>query len=200
MEHDGENIDAEFRDLVAQLNGDDAAPEENSSLDGGRLSVGLVLAPIPHPEALQSLIFLSGQRVNVVRLAPWSAAWVPVEKTSGDEDDFASLLAEEHSMPKQVDELARIVSRLSKYGAVAVMSWLIEGEGVEVGISGHITARRYVNGQPEDDIPAGVLLGSLPQAAEDLLLGRTTPTDYSDSVTTDGATRPRRGPLGWFRK
>ncbi|MDK7160785.1 hypothetical protein QP415_13115, partial [Pauljensenia sp. UMB3104] len=75
-------------------------------------------------------------------------------------------------MPAPIDEAARVVSRLSKYGAVAVMSWLVEGDGVEPGVSGRITAQRYVNGQPEETIPAGVLLGAMPQATEDLLHGR----------------------------
>ena len=72
---------------------------------------------------------------------------------------------------------------------------------MEPGVSGQISARRYVSGEPEDDIPAGVLIGSMPVALEDLLLGRTTPDDYNGSVAPDGTCLKRpRGPLGWFRK
>ena len=46
---------------------------------------------------------------------------------------------------------------------------------------------------------AGLLLGAMPPATEDLLLGRTTPCDYSDSVSADGS-RQGGGPLGWFRR
>ena len=62
-----------------------------------------------------------------------------------------------------------------------------------------ITAQRYVNGSSEDDIPAGLLLGAMPQATEDLLLGRTLPSDYPDSIQADGKGG-RRGPFSWFRK
>ena len=92
-----------------------------------------------------------------------------------------------------------MISRLSKYGAVGIMSWLVEGDGVVPGVSGQITAQRYVNGSSEDDIPAGLLLGAMPQATEDLLLGRTLPSDYPDSIQADGKGG-RRGPFSWFRK
>lgn len=102
-------------------------------------------------------------------------------------------------MPDVVDQVARAISRLSKYGAVALMSWLVEGDGVEPGVSGRISAQRYVGGEPEETIPAGLLLGAMPAATEDLLLGRTTPGDYSDSVSADGS-RKGGGPLGWLRR
>ena len=75
----------------------------------------------------------------------------------------------------------------------------MEGDGVEPGVSGRISAQRYVGGEPEETIPAGLLLGAKPAATEDLLLGRTTPGDYSDSVSADG-TRRGDGPFGWFRR
>ena len=48
-------------------------------------------------------------------------------------------------------------------------------------------------------IPAGLLLGAMPAATEDLLLGRTTPADYKDSVAADGSCQGG-GPFGWFRR
>lgn len=228
-----DDIDAEFRDLVAGLGegasdfepapgaepgaGDDLATDlaaleaslrdpddtpvdEQLHLDGGKLSVALVLAPIPSPEALHSLLGLIGVREAVVRLKPWTAVWLRVETTPTDEDELDALLNETRPMPDAVDAVAKAVSRLSKYGAVAMMSWLVEGDGVEPGVSGRITAQRYVGGAPEDAIPAGLLLGSMPQATEDLLLGRTTPADYDDSVTAEGGSRRRPGPFGWFKK
>lgn len=196
-----DDIDAQFRDLVASMDADSATSvEEPLHLEGGSLSVALVLAPIPSAEALHALLSLSGYALNIVRMKPWSAVWIQVRNVPADEDEFDSLLPEEREMPEIVDEVARAVSRLSKYGSVAIMSWLVEGEGAEVGVSGQLTARRYVSGEPEDAIPAGVLLGCIPEAAEDLLLGRTRPEDYDDSVASDGTTRRPRGPLGWFRR
>ena len=109
------------------------------------------------------------------------------------------LLTGTRPMPDAVDRVARAVSGLSKYGAVALMSWLVEGDGVEPGVSGRISAQRYVAGEPEETIPAGLLMGSMPQATEDLLLGRTTPADYPDSVSAEGARRGG-GPFGWFKR
>ncbi len=220
---EGDDIDAEFEDIISHF--DESRPhapsedlsdlgrlpeecddldtpvDESLHLEGGRLSVALVLAPVPSPEALHALLALSGVRETVVRLKPWTAVWLRVETRPSDEDEFASLLEDSRPMPQAVDKVARLVSRLSKYGAVAMMSWLVEGEGVEPGVSGQITARRYVQGEPEEDIPAGVLLGAMPPATEDLLLGRTLPGDYEDTVRADGGGgRPRRGPLGWLRK
>lgn len=124
---------------------------------------------------------------------------MPVEVHPSDEDELAALLADTRPLPPKVDKVARLVSRLSKYGAVAMMSWLVDGDGVEPGVSGQITAQRYVSGEPQDAIPAGVLLGSMPQAAEDLLLGRTTPADYEDSVLANGTSKKRPGPKTWLR-
>lgn len=191
------DFDAEFRDLISGI--DEEPTDSPLHLDKGKLSVALVLAPLPSTSALFSLLSLGGHHLDVVRIKPWSAAWIQVEDVYSEEDEFASLLVEGRDMPAEVDVVARAVSRLSKFGAVAVMSWLVEGEGVEPGVSGQISARRYVSGVPEEDIPAGLLLGSLPQAAEDLLLGRTVPGDYPDSVKADG-TRGLRRPFGWFGK
>ncbi|MDC4233098.1 hypothetical protein M3T53_05145 [Actinomyces sp. B33] len=222
--NDHDDIDAQFRDLVAGLedsdgsldaaegpdaggrpaedgrDADDIPVDESLHLEGGRLSVGLVLAPISSPEALHSLLSLTGIRESVVRLKPWTGVWLRVETRPTAEDEFDDLLADTKPMPEAVDAVARVVSRLSKYGAVALMSWLVEGEGAEPGVSGRITAQRYVAGRPEDPIPAGVLLGAMPQAAEDLLLGRTRPGDYGDSVSSQGARRRPGGPIGWFTK
>jgi hypothetical protein len=222
MSERDDDIDREFQDLIAQFDepalvppGEDLAdlgrlPENGEDLDtpvdeslhleGGRLSVGLVLAPVSSPEALHALLGLAGFRETVVRLRPWTAVWLRVETVPAPEDELEELLGGGRTMPPAVDRVARVVSRLSRFGAVAMMSWLVEGEGVEPGVSGQISARRYVRGEPEDDIPAGVLLGAMPPATEDLLLGRTEPRDYPDSVTSDGATRRRRGPLDWFRR
>lgn len=191
------DFDAEFRDLVSGM--EDPGTDSPLHLDEGKLSVALVMAPLPSTQALFSLLSLSGHQYDVVRVKPWTAAWIRVPLAQTEQDEFESLLAEERSMPQEVDAVARAVSRLSKYGAVAMMSWLVEG-GAEPGVSGQITARRYVSGQPEEDIAAGVLLSTLPPAAEDLLLGRTTPADYPDSIAPDGKRRgPRFGPMKWLR-
>ena len=201
---ENDNFDAEFKDLVRDLEQEKAAldqpVDESLHLEDGRLTVGLVLAPVGSAQALHALLRFAGIKAAVVRLKPWSAVWLRVVEPPADPDDLSILLEETRPMPSPVDQVAQAVSRLSKFGAVAMMSWLVEGDGVEPGVSGRITARRYVSGKPEDDIPAGILLSAMPLATEDLLLGRTTPEDYSDSVAPDGTTQPKRGPLGWMRR
>ena len=212
MSAHNDDIDAEFQSLVASLGStpaagdslpsldpDDTPVDESLHLEGGRLSVALVLAPISYPEALHSLLALTGVRESIVRLKPWTAVWLRVETTPTDEEELDALLTGQRPMPDAVDRVARAVSNLSKYGAVALMSWLVEGDGVEPGVSGRISAQRYVSGEPEETIPAGLLLGAMPAATEDLLLGRTTPADYKDSVAADGSCQGG-GPFGWLRR
>ena len=218
-EDNNRDLDAQFRDLVADMESDlegdlpqdagedvsstrdalDTPVDESLHLEGGKLSVALVLAPIPSAEALHSLLALSGIHEAVVRLKPWTGVWLRVQTQTTQEEELNVLLTGRRPMPPGVDRIASVISRLSKYGAVAIMSWLVEGDGVEPGVSGQITAQRYVNGSSEDDIPAGLLLGAMPQATEDLLLGRTLPSDYPDSIQADGKGG-RRGPFSWFRK
>ncbi|WP_449490497.1 hypothetical protein [Actinomyces sp. Marseille-QA0893] len=177
----------------------DTPVDEALHLEGGKLSVALILAPIPSAEALHSLLALSGIHEAVVRLKPWTGVWLRVQTQTTQEDELDVLLTGRRAMPAEVDKVASVISRLSKYGAVAIMSWLVEGDGIEPGVSGQITAQRYVNGHSEDDIPAGLLLGAMPQATEDLLLGRTVPADYPDSIQADGKGG-KRGRFMWFRK
>ena len=80
-EDQNRDLDAQFRDLVAGMETDldaggmpeDAAASQNPAtddldtpvdealhLEGGKLSVALILAPIPSAEALLSLLALSG--------------------------------------------------------------------------------------------------------------------------------------------
>lgn len=195
-------IDEQFRSMMSHIDRDellDTPSDDSLHLEGGKLSVALVLSPLPSAPALHSLLSMCGMGVNVVRLKPWTAVWLEVKTKPTDEEELDALLTGVRPMPEIVDQVARHISRLSKYGSVALMSWLVEGDGVEPGVSGRISAKRYVGGEPEEDIPAGVLLGAMPQATEDLLLGRTTPADYSDSVLSDGSRR-RPGPFGWLKK
>lgn len=198
---DAKSVDATLKALEDELKDPDDIPvDEALHLDGGKLSVALIVTPIVLPQALHSVLILSEVEEPVVCLKPWTAVWLPVEVTPTAEDELQGLLADSRPMPPRVDTIARIVSRVSKYGVVAMMSWLSEDEGIEPGVSGRITARRYVAGEPEETIHAGLLLGTMPQETEDLLLGRTKPSDYANSILPMGPVRKRPGPLGWLRR
>lgn len=191
-----DDIDAEFERLVAGMKGGSGASEhpgasdldkpvdESLHLEGGKRSVALVLAPIASATALAGLLHMLGQAVWVVRVKPYTAAWLSIPAKTQHANEVDALLADDAPLPPEVDRLAAAVSRLSRYGAVALVSWLVEGAGVEPGVSGQITARRYVEGKPDASLPAGVVLGGLEERAEDLLLGRTTPRDYRGAVNS----------------
>lgn len=119
--------------------------------------------------------------------------------TPTDEEELDTLPISQCPVPDAVDRVARVVLNLSRYEAVVLMSWLVEDDDVEPGVSGHISVQRYVGGGSGETIPAGLPLGAMPAATEDLLLGRTTPTDYKDSVAADGSHQGG-GPLGWLRR
>ena len=143
-EDQNRDLDAQFRDLVAGMETDldaggvpeDAAASQNPAtddldtpvdealhLEGGKLSVALILAPIPSAEALHSLLALSGIHEAVVRLKPWTGVWLRVQTQTTQEDELNVLLTGRRAMPAEVDKVASVISRLSKYGAVAIMSW-----------------------------------------------------------------------------
>ena len=164
-EDNNRDLDAQFRDLVADMESDlegdlpqdagedasstrdalDTPVDESLHLEGGKLSVALVLAPIPSAEALHSLLALSGIHEAVVRLKPWTGVWLRVQTQTTQEEELNVLLTGRRPMPPEVDRIASVISRLSKYGAVAIMSWLVEGDGVEPGVSGQITAQPHWN-------------------------------------------------------
>lgn len=151
--------------------------DEPPKLAGERLCVALVLAPMDNEDALATLLRLTGIPSVVVNLKPWAAAWleVPEPATAGEEE----LLTGSRPVPQAVDRVARVISRLSRHGSVALVSWLYAEGGTEPGVSGVVTAKRYVGGEAENDLDAGLLLNNLDLKAEDLLLGRARPEDYA---------------------
>lgn len=177
-EHDFEEA---FRRLTAELAKDDdflADPPEEAT-GGRKICVALVLAPFDSAQALGALLKITNTAAEVVKLDPWAAAYLEV-RGELPEEDASTLLTGSRPAPPAVDRVARVISRISRFGSVAIVSWLSEDNGFEPGVSGMVTAKRYVGGEPEEDISAGVLLGSLGSRAEDLLLGRARPEDFPD--------------------
>lgn len=175
-----DNWEEEFRRLTAELAEDETLQVDSEQhLDNEQVCVALILAPMDNPSVLQSLLRLTQTNVDVVKLNPWAAVWMEVTDTSSEEDDVAALLTGTRPVPPAVDAVARLISKISRHGAVVMVSWLFENAGIEAGISGMVTGKRYVAGEPEDDLDAGLLLNDLEQKAEDLLLGRTRPSDYA---------------------
>ena len=184
------NWEEEFNRLTAELADDEALKiDEPQHLEGQQLCVALILAPTDNPEFLEAVLRLTSTDAQVVQLSPWAAAWMEVAADGSPEDETAAFLTGSRPVPEPVDKVARVISRISRHGAVAVVSWLFEDAGLEPGVSGMITGKRYVGGEPEQDLDAGLLLNDMDQKTEDLLLGRTRPEDYSNEKKH-----------GWFGK
>ncbi len=184
----GTDWEEEFKRLTAELAGDEILQvDEPQHLEGQKLSIAVVLAPTDNPEFLEAVLRLMSADAQVVKLNPWAAAWMEVAASPSQEEETAAFLTGSRPVPEQVDKVARVISRISRHGAVAIVSWLSEDAGYEPGVSGMITAKRYVAGEPEEDLDAGLLLNDMDQKTEDLLLGRTRPEDY-----------PTEKKRGWF--
>lgn len=180
--NDDDDLDAEFRKLTQDLAADEtlSVEEELSELVDHQTCVALVLAPMDNVSALAAFLKMVGLEVPVVRTDPWAAAYVRLEPDSDPDEDALALLTGSRAIPDEVDKIAKAVSKLSAYGAVAVVAWLTEENGFETGLAGSVTAKRYIAGKPEDDLPAGIIMNTLDNVAEDLLLGRATPEDFPD--------------------
>lgn len=172
----GDDLDAEFFKMVA-----DVTPSTR------KFCRALVLSPIDSPGALRAALDMVGSPAPVVSLGRTSAVYLEVEVLEGEADQDAEMLAlleEEPPLPAEVDEMGKLLSKLSSHGSVAIASWTTEeASGTENGapdVNGTIAARRYVNGKVESALPSGLVLAGLDLSAEELLLGRITPEQVND--------------------
>ncbi|MFT0762395.1 hypothetical protein VRY54_04965 [Actinomyces sp. F1_1611] len=181
----------EFRRLTGELGEDEALQvDPPDHLEQGRLCVALVLAPFANPSPLRTLLQLTKATAEVVQLETFSAVWLELPDAATEEEEMAAFLTGTRPVPAEVDRIARVLSKLTRHGAVALLSTLFENAGMEPGVSGQITAKRYVGGEPEEDLDAGLILNTLGEKGEDLLLGRKRPEDYPPD-------EPKRG---FFRR
>ena len=182
-------------DQVEQADPDQPV-DESLHLEEGAQRIGLIFAPLRPASAVARML-------GMYKIARWI---VPIDHQivlyleldpDDEEEEFASLLGEERPMPEEVDRFAKVISKLSKFGAVAVVSTLAEEDSL---VSGSVYARRYVNGKPEDAIPAGLLINSIDIRAEDLLLGRSRPQDYPDAVHATERPVPKGRGFGFPKR
>lgn len=214
-------IDDEFDKIIAGLHGDidsdihrdasnavdadhDAVRDPSQTVSAGGMAdmggdevttspsavtgVGLVLCPIASASALCSMLGLYTIERWVVPMSGQVALWLPLDDC--EESGFDELLGDERPIPEECDAYARVLSRLTRFGAVAVASKICDDTHE---IQGSVVARRYVNGEPEETIPAGLLISSIDSRAEELLLGHTVAADYPDAV------HPRQRPQPFKR-
>lgn len=174
---------AEGEDETTDL---DAVPADAETADLGgqeRMSVALILTPLASADTLTVLMATAGLSAEVIGTDSGAVARVEVPADAGN--DVESLLGSKRPLPPEVDELARQVSRLIRgTGVVALVSWLVQGDDVEPGVSGQITARRYEAGEPQEDLPAGLLIAQMDPLVEELLTARLATSEVEGVADT----------------
>ena len=159
----------------------DAAPADDAAAPAGAsgtpAKLALVLTPVASAPALAGLCAMAGIDVDVVPSSSGAVAALEIAaKAPADDWDISQLLGgEDGGFPPEAEEVAKNLSRLSRAGVVLLVADLATDVGIESGLSGQISARRYTSGEPEDDVPAGLILAGADQVIEDLILGRTRP-------------------------
>ena len=149
----------------------DAGPAEPASSAPPRaVKVAVVLTPLASADALAAMCAMSDLECTVVPAR--SGAFAVKEFVSAHAEwDVSELLGGADTEPAEAADLASALSRLSRAGVVLLTADLATDVGIEPGLSGTITARRYVDGKAGEDAAAGLLLASVDQEVEDVLLG-----------------------------
>ncbi len=138
----------------------------------------LVLTPFPRPEIVAGTLRLRGISAYVVGTKSGACVVRDVDKPLFTDWDIAELLGAESSKSAEPedpsdnpDNLAGPLSQLSNYGVVLLTAELGDDVGAETGVSGLVTAVRYINGKRGDDVAAGMLLNVVDPKVEHLILG-----------------------------
>jgi hypothetical protein len=180
--------EAEIEAMVRALGGDHDEPAGGHPDQGAAAPrqvparVALVLTPVASAPALAGLCAMAGIDVDVVPSSAGAVAVVEVPATQVQGDwDVAELTGGTGpgGFPPEAEEVAGTLSRLARAGVVLLAADLATDVGIETGLSGHVSARRYVGGVPEGDVPAGLVLAGADQVVEDLALGRVRAAEIS---------------------
>lgn len=159
------------------------------------VKLAVVLTPIASADALAALCAMSELACWVV---PASTGAVAVKELVSihAEWDVSELLDGADSEPAEAAELAGMLSRLSRAGVVLVTADLATDVGIESGLSGTMTARRYAGGEAGEEVSAGLILASMDQVVEDLLLGLARAQEVPGAIDTT-TVKPSRI-MKWF--
>ncbi|QJC21873.1 hypothetical protein [Arcanobacterium buesumense] len=97
-----------------------------------------------------------------------------VDKVASEDISFVED-SDNADISDQPELVAAMLSRLSPYGVVLLTAQLGDDIGAEEGTSGLVSAVRFIDGQRDEDIPAGLLLNVIDPVIELLMLGQTDP-------------------------
>ena len=147
------NIDDEFAALVADLNTQDSQLPK-------AVKIAIVLTPLLDAQVLASFAALSEHECWAVPSS--TGAFAVKELVSTHEQwDISELVGGVDSEPQEAADLAKDLSRLTREGVVLLTADLATDVGIETGLSGQVTARRYENGQAGEELSAGLIMSAL---------------------------------------
>ena len=170
------NIDDEFAALVADLDTQDSQLPK-------AVKIAIVLTPLLDAQVLASFAALSEHECWAVPSS--TGAFAVKELVSTHEQwDISELVGGVDSEPQEAADLAKDLSRLTREGVVLLTADLATDVGIETGLSGQVTARRYENGQAGEELSAGLIMSALDAAVEDILFGITKVEDVPGAVST----------------
>ena len=152
------------------------SPGESEEQAPKAVKVAVVMTPLNRADALAGMCSLMDLDCTVVPSS--SGAFAVKQFVSAHADwDVAELLGGSDSEPAEAADLATDV-------------------GIESGLSGTITARHFTNGQPGEEASAGLLLASMDQVVEDVLLGAIDADDVPGAMRSSEIKAPRA--MRWF--
>ncbi|WP_243106966.1 hypothetical protein [Actinomyces lilanjuaniae] len=159
------------------------------------VKVAVVVTPVASAQALAALCAVSDLECIVV---PSTSGALAVRQlvSAHEEWDISELVGGADTEPAEAAELAASLSRVSRAGVVLMTADLATDVGIESGLSGTVTARRYVEAEAGEEASAGLLLASMDQVVEDVLLGVTPPQDVPGAVRST-EVRPSRA-MRWL--
>lgn len=167
--------------------GADAVPVFGADGVRKRSVVAVVLTPITSAPALAGLCAIAKIEADIVPIKRGSlAVRVLPQADEVDPEEFLT------GAPAAAVDLARTLSRTAKAGVVLLISRL--GEGDE-GLTGTISGRNYVNGEPSNEVSAGLILANADDVLENLLLGVITPDQAPGHLKPGNLTRWQAGRL-----
>lgn len=138
----------------------------------------VILTPFPRPEIVAGTLRLRGISAYVIGTKSGACVVREVDKPMFTDWDIAELLGgESESTPDEddpsdnPDNIAGPLSELSNYGVILLTAELGDDVGAEAGVSGMVTAVRYMKGERGVDVQAGMLLNVVDPKVEHLIVG-----------------------------
>lgn len=184
-------------DVERMLRALDAPDPASGAEPPARLAV--IVTPVASASALAGLCALSGIDVDVVPSSTGALATLETVAAEKDGDwDTAELFGgEDGGFPPPAEELARTLAKLIRADVLLLVSDLANDVGIETGLSGQLSARRYAAGGESagEDVPAGLVIAGADQVLEELILGRTRPEEVSGHLRSGSLPRGKAARL-----